>query len=106
MRKGEVHELVRELKKYAIKYEFDNWHVLLSGGNYNARCHYEDLIASDEDIEAMLILELSKKDADLRYEIEERASIMWEGGKCPYDVLNATKSMMKVARMNEAKEQV
>lgn len=106
MRNGEVHELVRELKRYAIKYEFDNWHVRLFGGNDAARYHYENLIASDEDIEAMLILELSKTDEELRYAIEERASIMWDCGKCPYDILYATKTEMRVARMNEAAEQL
>ena len=106
MRSGEIHELVRDLKRYAIKYEVEDYRVILYGGYEQARLHYEALIANDEDIEAMLILEYSKKDADLRYDIEERASIMWDGGKYPYDILYATKSNMKVARMNEAKEQL
>lgn len=106
MRNGEIHELVRELKRYAIKYEFDNWHIRLFGGNEAARNHYENLIASDENIEAMLILELSKTDAELRYVIEERASIMWDCGKCPYDILYATKTEMRVARKNEAEGQL
>ena len=51
--------------------------------------------------EAMLILELSKSDPDLRYIIEERASIRWADAGLPYDLLDAVKIHMEVARENE-----
>ena len=101
MRRGEIHELIRELNKYAIKYRVEKYHVNLSGGYESARKHYEDLIAGDEEVEAMLILEYSKQDADLRYEIEERACIMSEINSDRYDLLEAVKVHMRVARMNE-----
>ena len=72
----------------------------LSGGNFEARSHYEELIDTDEEVQAMLILEYSKGDPDLRYEIEERASICWESGG-EYNLLEAVKMEMCVARENE-----
>ncbi len=97
MTRAEIHELVRELRKYAIKAEERDYRVILSGGNFAARHHYEDLIAGDEELQAMLILELSKADSDLRYDIEERASIVWsEGGE--YSLLEAVKMNRDSAR--------
>ena len=106
MRRGEIHELIRELDKYAVRYEFDDWHVRLFGGNNQARWHYEDVIASNAEIEAMLILQLSKRDPDLRYIIEERASIRWADAGKPYDLLEAVKVHMEVAREDEARREI
>lgn len=100
MTKGEIHDLKLELKKYFIRASVENYHVKLSGGERHAREHYEELISSDEEIEAMLIWELSKEDEELRYDIQERASIVWtDGGE--YDELGAVKTHMEVARRNE-----
>lgn len=97
MTRTEIRELVRELKKYAINLSVENYQVILSGGNFAARNYYEDLIAADEDIQAMLILEYSKNDPDIRYDIEERASI--DAGECgEYNLLDATKAVMKWSR--------
>ena len=104
MTRAEIRELMRELRRYFIRCEVEDYRVELSGGERHAREHYEDLIAS-EDIEARLILELSYKDAELRYDIEERASIAWSDGS-PYDELGAVKMMMKVARANEGTGQI
>lgn len=101
MTKSEVLELIRELDNYAISWEVEEYHVILSGGNTGAREYYEGLIAGDTDVEAKLILEYAKKDSDLRYDIEERASIIWSDGH-PYDVLKAVKIHMEVARQNES----
>ena len=100
MTKGEIHDLKLELKKYFIRATVEKYHVKLAGGERQAREHYEALISSDEGIEAMLILELSKDDEELRYDIQERASIVWEScGK--YDEIAAVKMNMEVARRNE-----
>lgn len=97
MTRAEIRELLRELKKYAIKLNVDDYRVNLSEGNFPARTHYQDLIDGDEEIQAMLILEYSKTDPDIRYDIEERASICWaEGGE--YNLLEATKAVMKWSR--------
>ena len=101
MTRAEIRELLRELKKYAIKLSVDDYQVKLSGGNFTARNHYQDLIDGDEDVQAMLILEYSKNDPDLRYDIEERASIVWADGGGEYDLLGAVKMHMKTARINE-----
>ena len=100
MTRAEIRELMRELKRYFIKCEVEDYRVKLSDGERHAREHYATLIASDEDIEARLILELSNKDEALRYDIEERASIVWSDGN-PYDELSAVKTHMRVARKNE-----
>ena len=101
MTRAEIKELLRELKKYAIKLSVNDYRVMLSGGNYEARNYYEGLIDADEEIQAMLILEHSKNDPDLRYDIEERASIVWADGGGEYDLLGAVKMHMKTARINE-----
>ena len=105
MTRGEIHDLKLELRKYFIRAKVENYHVKLIGGDRNAREHYEALISSDKGIEAMLILELSKEDEELRYDIQERASIVWES--CgEYDELAAVKVHMEVARQNERAGQV
>ncbi len=97
MTRAEIRELLLELKKYAITLSVSNFRVFLSGGNFKAKEHYENMIDADEDIQAMLILEYSKTDPNIRYDIEERASIRWaEGGE--YNLLAATKSLMKWSR--------
>ena len=101
MTRTEIRELLRELKKYAIKLSVDDYQVILSGGNFAAQNYYKDLIAGDEEIQAMLILEYSKNDPDLRYDIEERASIVWADGGGEYNLLGAVKMHMKTARINE-----
>ena len=93
MTRTEVRELIRELRKYAIKLSVSNYRVILSGGNFEARNYYEDLIADNEEIEAMLILEYSKTAPDIRYDIEERASID-AGEDGDYNLLDATKAVM------------
>ena len=93
MTRAEIKELLRELSKYAIKLRVDNYQVFLSDGNYKARTHYEELIEADEEIQAMLILEYSKNDPDIRYDIEERASID-AGDDGEYNLLEATKAVM------------
>lgn len=105
MTKSEILELIREMERYAIQWRVEDYHVILSGGYRKARHHYEELIAGDSDAEAMLILEYSKKDEDLRYDIEERASIIWAEGS-PYNLLEAVKIHMEVARENEADGQL
>ena len=100
MTRAEIKELLQELKKYAIKLTVKDYRVKLSGGNLEARNHYEELIDADEEVQAMLILEYSKEDSDLRYEIEERASICWENGG-EYNLLGAVEIEMCVARKNE-----
>ena len=97
MTRTEVRELIRELRKYAIKLSVSNYRVILSGGNFEARNYYEDLIADNEEIEAMLILEYSKTAPDIRYDIEERASID-AGEDGDYNLLDATKAVMKWSR--------
>ena len=100
MTKGEIHDLKLELKKYFIRATVKDYHVKLACGERQAREHYAALINSDEGIEAQLILELSKDDKELRYDIQERASIVWEScGK--YDEIAAVKMNMEVARRNE-----
>lgn len=101
MTRAEIRELLRELKKYAIKLSVDDYRVKLSGGNLTARDYYQALIDGDEEIQAMLILEHSKNDPDLRYDIEERASIVWVDGGGEYDLLGAVKMNMNTARINE-----
>ena len=101
MTRADFKELLRELKKYAIKLSVNDYRVILSGGNFTARNYYEDLINADEEIQAMLILEYSKNDPDLRYDIEERASIVWADGGGEYDLLGAVKMHMCTARRNE-----
>ena len=101
MTRAEIKELLRELKKYAIKLRVDDYRVILSGGNFTARNYYEELIDANEDVQAMLILEYSKDDPDLRYDIEERASIVWADGGGEYDLLGAVKMHMCTARKNE-----
>ena len=100
MTKDEIHDLKLELKKYFIRAKVENYHVKLTGGDRNAREHYDALISSDEGIEAQLILELSKEDEELRYDIQERASIVWESSG-EYEELEAVKMNMEVARKNE-----
>lgn len=100
MTKGEIHELKLELRKYFIRATVEKYRVKLTGGERHAREHYESLIGSDKEVEAQLILELSKEDEELRYDIEERASIEWADGG-DYDELAAVKQNMEVARNNE-----
>ena len=97
MIRTEFKELLKELKKYAIKLRVEHYRVILSGGNYEARNYYEDLIGADEEIQAMLILEYSKNDPDIRYDIEERASID-AGDDGEYNLLKATKAVMRWER--------
>ena len=100
MTRTEIRELLQDLKKYAIKLSVNNYRVILLDGNFSARTHYQSLIDSDEEIQAMLILEYSKNTPDIRYDIEERASITsCEGGE--YNLLDATKAVMKWARNRE-----
>ena len=101
MTRAEIKELLRELKKYAITLKINDYRVILSGGNYEARNYYEELIDADEDVQAMLILEYSKTDPDLRDDIEERVSIVWADGGGEYDLLGAVKMHTKTARRNE-----
>lgn len=105
MTRTEIRELLSELDKYFIKYEVREFQVKLSGGERHAREYYADLIAKEEDVEAMLILELAHKNPDLMYVIEERACISWADG-AGYDLLYAVKQHMKVARINEAERQI
>ena len=105
MTRTEIRELMRELKRYFIRVTVEDYRVRLSGGERHAREHYASLIASDADIEAQLILELSRRDPDLRYDIEERASIVWSDGH-PYDELSAVKVKMEVSSANERAGQV
>ena len=98
MTRAEIRELLRELKKYAIKLNVNNYRVILSGGNFTARDHYQDLIDGDEEIQAMLILEYSKNDPAIRYDIEERASIASVDYGGEYNLLEATKAVRKWTR--------
>ena len=92
MTRREIRELLRELKRYFIKVSEDNYRVKLTGGERHALEHYTALIFSDEEIELQLLMELSHKDADLRYAIEERASIVWaDSGE--YDEWSALKEL-------------
>ncbi len=95
MTRAEVRELLRELKKYAVKLSVEHYQVNLSGGNFAARDHYQDLIDGDEELQAMLILEYSKNDPATRYDIEERASIVSVDYGGEYNLLEATKAVMK-----------
>ncbi|MBQ7593233.1 MAG: hypothetical protein IJU48_02630 [Synergistaceae bacterium] len=83
-------ELLSELQRYKISYEVEDWHVRLSGGFDGAREYYEQFLHGNTDAEISLILELSKKDAELRYAIEERAAIRGSDG-LPCDLYSAVK---------------
>lgn len=97
MTRAENRELLRELKKYAIKLTVYKYRVILQGGNFTAREHYQRLIDGDEEIQAMLILEYSKNDPAIRYDIEERAGICADNGG-EYNLLEATKATMQWTR--------
>ena len=83
-------EILQELQHYKISCEVKNWHVRLSGGFDGAREYYEQFLHGNTDAEISLILELSKKDVDLRYAIEERAAIR-EADGLPSDLYSAVK---------------
>lgn len=88
MEKIYVKELIEELNRYQIRIVEKYPRVVLSGGDKGARKHYSELIEDNPEVEADLILELSKHAPDLRFEIEERAAIR-EADGLPGDLRSA-----------------
>ena len=69
-----------ELNRWQIEvdYEVRNfvWCIVLKNGDKNAREHYTNVLREHPDWEEKLMLELYKEgNPDLKYDIEERASI-------------------------------
>ena len=84
-------EILKDLARWHIKYEVEDWRVKLSGGDDKARYHYEEVLSEDKDLQAMLILYAANQDTNLHELIEERAAIRWADG-LPGDFLSAVKS--------------
>lgn len=83
-------EMLKELARWQIKYEVQDWRIRLIGGDNKARWHYEQMISEDKDIQSQLILYAANNDSNLRDLIEERAAIRWADG-LPGDLLSAVK---------------
>lgn len=100
-------EFLEELQRWCVKYRFvkpDNPEdietslfiisIELFGGDLKARRHFNQVLAENEDLRAMLILYAANKDSDIRDMIEERACIRWAEG-LPYDLVSAVKCHMR-----------
>ena len=70
-----INDFIAELNRWKITISEKYPRIVLAYGNKRAREHYTNLLRENPEIEANLIYELSKSDADLRYAIEERAAI-------------------------------
>ena len=84
----ELNEFLDELTFWGIQYSVSDWRIVLEGGDKTARFHYDNVIAENKEIQAMLILYAANKDETLRDLIEERAAIRWADG-LPGDMLSA-----------------
>ena len=73
-------EILKDLARWQIRYEVEDWRVKLSGGDNKARYHYEGILSEDKDLQAMLILYAANHDTNLHELIEERAAIRWADG--------------------------
>lgn len=87
-------EYESELKRWGIQYDVKDYRIKLFGGDNKARRHYESLLMNDSDLEAMMILQYTNKDALLRELVEERAAIRYADG-LPGDLLSAIKVSMR-----------
>lgn len=90
----EVKEYQEELNRWGIKYEVKDWRIKFYGGNKQAREHYEEVLKANSELEALLILIASNKDALLREEIEERAAIR-HADDLSGDLISAVKVCMQ-----------
>lgn len=83
-----LNEYSIELKKWQIRYRVKDMRIELYGGDKKARAHYELVLASNPEIEALLILSCANRDKTLRERIYERSCIRWSDG-LPGDMLSA-----------------
>ncbi len=67
---------LNELKKWGIKACLKDGRLALYEGDKNARKHYEKVLADKLELEIEAIFELSKRDKNIKYDVEERAAIM------------------------------
>lgn len=100
-------EFLKELQRWCVKYRLGKpdkpsdiekflftISIELFGGDWKARKHFNQILAENEYLRAMLILYAANKDSDIRDMIEERACIQWAEG-LPYDLLSAVKCHMR-----------
>lgn len=87
-------EYEAELKRWGIQYEVIDYKIHLYGGDKKARQHYEYVLKDDSELEALLILIYTNKDAELRDVIEEIAARRQADG-LPGDLLSAVKVQMR-----------
>ena len=87
-------EIFKELNRWQIHYEVDEWRITLTGGDSKARWHYEQMLSKDRNLQSQIILYAANKDSNLRELIEERAAIRW-ADELPGDLFSAVKCNLR-----------
>ena len=73
-------KICHELKNWKIKAVYDFGRITLKDGDKTAREHYQRILDENDELQIELILDLMKRDRDVRDCVEERAAIRWADG--------------------------
>ena len=69
-------KIYHELKNWKIKAVYDFGRITLKDGDKTAREHYQRILDENDELQIELILDLMKRDRDVRDAVEERAAII------------------------------
>ena len=92
------YDFKKQLVHWGIKYRLEDWELELYGGDNRARQYYKNVLAEDENLQAMLVIDIAMDDIDIKDVIEERACIRWAEG-LPYDLVSAAKCHVQGVRL-------